>query len=72
MDVFGRPPTRAENIAGFIMSLLILVLLATMIWSATIIWRSCEREWKHNRNRIENHGRPIAEDPDREFYGDGE
>jgi len=53
MDVFGRPPTRAENIAGFVVLLLITVLLATMLWSITIVWSICESEseWNHNKNR---------------------
>ena len=51
MDVFGRPPTRAENIAGFVMLLLITVLLALMLWTVTIVWSISENEWNHNKNR---------------------
>ena len=51
MDVFGRPPTRAETIAGFVMLLLITVLLALMLWTVTIVWSISENEWNHNKNR---------------------
>lgn len=53
MDVFGRPPTRAETVAGFVMLLLITVLLALMLWTITIVWSICEseNEWNHNKNR---------------------
>ena len=54
MDVFGRPPTRAETIASFVLLLLLTVLLALMLWSITIVWSICESEseWNHNKNRI--------------------
>lgn len=52
MDVFGRPPTRAETVAGFVMLLLITVLLALMLWTVTIVWNICESEWNYNKARI--------------------
>jgi len=53
MDVFGRPPTRAETVAGFVMLLLITVLLALMLWTVTIVWSisESENEWNHNKPR---------------------
>lgn len=53
MDVFGRPPTRAETVAGFVMLLLITVLFALMLWTVTIVWSICESEseWNHNKPR---------------------
>lgn len=53
MDVFGRPPTRAETVAGFVLLLLVTVLTALMLWSITIVWSICESEseWNHNKPR---------------------
>ena len=53
MDVFGRPPTRAETVAGFVLLLLLTVLAALMVWSVTIVWSICESEseWNHNKPR---------------------
>lgn len=55
MDVFGRPPTRAETVAGCVLLLLLTVLLALMLWSITIVWSICESEseseWNHNKPR---------------------
>lgn len=53
MDVFGRPPTRAETVASFVLLLLLTVLAALMVWSVTIVWSICESEyeWNHNKPR---------------------